>query len=61
MTKLIRVDKVAEILGVSKATIYRWIKENPDFPRPVKLGKQTTAYITSEIEAFIKTNQQATA
>lgn len=33
-----RVDKVAEYVGVSQPTIYRWISDY-GFPKPVKIGE----------------------
>lgn len=32
-----RVDKVAEYIGVSQTTIYRWVSDY-GFPKPVKIG-----------------------
>ena len=37
MTKILRLEKVLEITGMSKATIYRRIR-NAEFPEAVRLG-----------------------
>ena len=48
-------DKPAQqgLLPVSAATIWRWSRENPDFPKPFKLGPSVTAWNGDEIDAFI--------
>lgn len=43
---LLNFDEAAEILRVSRLTIYRWLKPShdnydPSFPRPVKMGHKT--------------------
>ncbi len=45
------VDQVAERLGVSRDTIWRW-KRNGTFPKAVKLGGRTTRWRLSDIEAW---------
>lgn len=48
-------DKPAKqgLLPVSVATIWRWVRDDPDFPKPINLGPGTTGFYVSEIEAFI--------
>ena len=41
------------ILPVSAATIWRWVRDNPDFPKPFKLGPSVTAWYGDDIDAFI--------
>jgi predicted DNA-binding transcriptional regulator AlpA len=62
-TKVIRMARLATrpghppgLLPVSPATIWRWTRERPDFPKPFKIGNQTTVWNLAEIEKFI-TNQ----
>ena len=49
---------VAERLGVST----RWVREqartNPDFPRPMRIGR-VVRHSATELEAFIKANRSA--
>jgi predicted DNA-binding transcriptional regulator AlpA len=40
---VLRVEQVALRYGVSKPTIWRWVKDNPGFPAPVHIGPGTTA------------------
>ena len=52
-------DKFGSIQGrpglfpVSPATIWRWTRENPHFPKPFKLGASTTVWDADQVEAFI--------
>ena len=52
---LIRMsDMKAHGVPFSRATIYRLINAG-EFPPPVKLGKNTSAWLFSEIDAWLKT------
>ncbi|MEN9780743.1 MAG: hypothetical protein RL014_1891 [Pseudomonadota bacterium] len=46
------------LLPVSPATIWRWVRTRADFPKPVKIGPQTTVWDLAEIEAFIARQAQ---
>ena len=57
--KLIRVKPLLENLGISKATLYRYVTCG-FFPKPVKLGvgsKAAVAWVTSEVDAWIAVRQ----
>lgn len=41
---LLSVKQVATQYAVSLPTIWRWLKEQPDFPKPVKFGGSTRWY-----------------
>ena len=41
MAMILRIEEVVQVTGLSKATIYRRIRDQ-QFPRPVKLGGPTT-------------------
>lgn len=51
-TKSLRPAQAAEFLGISHATLWRWLKERPDFPRPRKIGARTTIWIAAELEQW---------
>lgn len=48
-----RVHRVAEIYGVSVATIWRWAKTDPNFPQPIKISPGVTGWSAQAIEAHI--------
>ena len=49
---LIRLPEVQRRTGYSKAWIYRLLKENR-FPRPVKIGSRSIAFVENEIDEWI--------
>jgi predicted DNA-binding transcriptional regulator AlpA len=48
---LIRLADVCELLGVSRATVYR-LRSKEDFPEPLKLGSATIRWRIDAIEAW---------
>ena len=48
MEKLMRLSELKKCLGVSRSTIYRWIKKG-QFPAPYHLSSGTVAWKASEI------------
>jgi excisionase family DNA binding protein len=51
MEKLLSVDELSEILGVTKATIYSWTSRNK-IPH-IKLSKRLLKFRKNDIEAWI--------
>ncbi len=50
---------VSQRTGFSRAKLYAMIDENskgydPDFPKPIKLGKGAVAWLSTEIDEWIK-------
>jgi len=50
--RLIRINEVKRLTGLSTATIYRKISAK-DFPSPVPLGQTARAWPTSEVQNWI--------
>ena len=50
--RLIRIDEVKRLTGISTATLYRKISAN-EFPRPVRLGPVARAWPLSEVQSWI--------
>lgn len=46
------VDQVAQRYGVHRGTIWRWLKSNLMFPRPVRLSPGCTRWRLSDVEAW---------
>lgn len=55
----IRVKQLAPKLAVSEPTIWRWLKQNPDFPKPLRLSNRVTAWKISEIESWAEAKRGA--
>lgn len=49
MLRLLRLDAVREITGLSRSTIYA----DQTFPRPVKIGERSVAWVEEEIREWI--------
>ena len=47
-----RPAQAAQLYGVHISTIWRWVAERHDFPRPRKIGPRTTVFDTAELIAF---------
>lgn len=50
--KSLRPQQAAEFLGISIPTFWRWIKERPDFPRPIRLSARCTVVDQGELIAW---------
>jgi len=49
--KLLRAAEVAEMVGCSASTIWRWTSER-EFPQPIRLGG-STRWVSTEVEQHI--------
>jgi predicted DNA-binding transcriptional regulator AlpA len=47
------------LFDVTRMTIHRWRRDDPTFPRPVRLGKQYVGYFTHELLAWAKSRREA--
>lgn len=50
--RVLRKREVADRLGVSVMTIWRWEKAN-NFPRKVQLGSGSVGYIEEEVDGWL--------
>lgn len=50
--KYISDKQLAEQFGVHRPTIWRWAKNDPTFPKPVRLSPGCTRWKLAEIEAW---------
>lgn len=57
--QILRVRAVEKRLGVSRPTIYRWLDNDPTFPRPVKIGSHSVGWVESEINAWLEARIRA--
>jgi prophage regulatory protein len=53
MANLLRVQQVASKTGYSVTTIWRRVKTG-DFPTPVSIGPNATAWIEQEVDAWVQ-------
>jgi prophage regulatory protein len=45
--------------GASIATVYRLVRDDPTFPRPLQLGRRMTRWSRAEIEAWVASRPAA--
>jgi prophage regulatory protein len=55
--ELLRRPKVEARTGLSRSTIYDWMKRG-DFPQPVKLGTRIVAWRQSDIEEWLQNRER---
>lgn len=58
--KLLRRPEVEARTGLSRSTIYDWIKRG-EFPAPVALGARLVAWRESDIEGWLTARQSKSA
>jgi prophage regulatory protein len=51
--RLLKLAEVMEITALGRASIYQQVKRGT-FPKPIKLGRRSTAWPASEIQAWIR-------
>ena len=49
-SRVLRAPEVVSEIGVSKATLYRWVRSG-QFPPPIKLGGHSVGWLREEIDA----------
>lgn len=52
MEKFIRINEVAEKLGIGRSTAWLWVKQNK-LPKPIKLSERVSVWKLSDIENFM--------
>lgn len=55
--KVIRLNELVEVLGVSKTTIWRWRQSNEGFPQPVLMGPKLIGWDKEEIESWLNNSK----
>ena len=48
-------NQLAERFGIARGTVWRWNRENPSFPKPLKLSSGCTRWALNEITEYEKT------
>jgi len=48
----IRPKKAAKLFDIGEATLWRWVSERKDFPRPRRLSARCTVFDTGELLAW---------
>ena len=59
--KLLTCADVADRLNVTKLTVYRHIKDDPDFPPPIRISTHVLRFDPDDVEAYISSRRQRSA
>ncbi|RMN51746.1 transcriptional regulator, AlpA family [Pseudomonas syringae] len=59
-TTIIRMDELEAITGIKRPTVYKRLKDDPTFPRPVPLSNSKcrgapVGWILSEVQTWVRT------
>ena len=49
----LRLNAVCDLVGLGKTTVWNLSRNDPDFPKPVKLSARCTAWRADEVQAWI--------
>jgi predicted DNA-binding transcriptional regulator AlpA len=58
-SRAIRLPEVCDKTGASRATVWRWVKNDPSFPLRFQLSAGITCWDEGEILAWIETKKAA--
>ena len=53
MQEILRIDRVSQVTGLPKKSIYNLMNKGA-FPRPIKLAAKAVGWPSSDIEAWIE-------
>jgi len=56
--KYLRAQELATMLAVHRTTLWRWVHEG-HLPRPVRLGPNTVAWGSTQIDAWLAVREDA--
>ena len=48
----LRPRQSAQFLGIGESTFWRWVKERPGFPQPIKLAPRVTVFQLEQLAAW---------
>jgi prophage regulatory protein len=51
--RAIRPAQASEKLGIGLSTLWLKAKNDPDFPKPFKLGPRTTIFLEHELDEYL--------
>jgi predicted DNA-binding transcriptional regulator AlpA len=48
-----RTKETCERYKIARATLWRWVKDREDFPKPIKAGARVTLFDLNAIDAYL--------
>ena len=59
--KYLKASKVCSVLDISKTTLWRLIKEDPSFPKPIHLINAVKVWELSDLISWLESRKNARA
>jgi len=50
----LRPKEIVAVFGIDKSTLYRWIKEDDEFPQPIKPSQKITLINKRAFEEYLR-------
>ena len=50
----LRPKEVTAVFGIDRSTLYRWIREDKEFPKPLKPSKKVTLINRKAFEKYLE-------
>jgi len=57
----LRPKEINIVFGIDRSTLYRWIKEDKEFPKPLKPSEKITLINKRAFEAYLKNRSETAA
>lgn len=57
--RIIRTKQAADMLGVSRATLWRWSRAGGTFPLPFQVGPNAVGFDQDELRQWLESRRQA--
>lgn len=54
MENFLTIKETCEMLRITKATMYRYLKKDPTFPRPIQITKRKMIFKTEDIKNWLE-------
>ncbi len=58
--EILRIKEVCRLLKIGRTTLDRW-RQDPEFPRPVKLGPKAVGFLRCDIEEWLEARKERVA
>lgn len=56
--QLLRAQRVADKLDITRSGFYKLLTRNHDFPKPYRIGERHVAWAEEEIDLWLTTKQE---
>ena len=50
---IVRLGVVAELFGIGRSTVWRWVRKNEGFPVPRRYSRGCTAWRVGDLRAYL--------